>query len=486
MSDEASNPAAASSDAVVRPLPAESPQRWRRYALWGLASAVVLFAGIPWLLHSLHTISTDDAYVNSYVTFVSPRVAGQVKRVLVEDNNRVKRGDVLVQIDPEPYRVQVAIKQAALASAQADLITAQATVKSQIGQVRSLRFQLDHAIEDVANQVALLNVRVASLDQAKASLVYAQEEFDRAKHLVDNKVISAEEFDQKREAIDTANAQVTQALENVYQSRVALGLPRDPPAGGKLTDVPSDIDQTFSSVKQALGELMKGAAQLGVVSSSYNLTPSQVIAEFYKRDPGGDVDRIYAKIIANAPAIKQAEAAVMVAQRNLEEAELDLSYCTIVAEIDGVVTRRDVNPGNYVQVGESLMAIRSLSDIWVDANFKETQLRDLRIGQHVDLDVDMYGGKRKFNGRISGFTFGTGSTLALLPAQNATGNFVKVVQRLPVRIDLLNYDPEKSPLFVGLSVTPTVDLKSAPTGPNAGEFLQQSRDTLVPVNQPGK
>ena len=120
------------------------------------------------------------------------------------------------------------------------------------------------------------------------------------------------------------------------------------------------------------------------------------------------------------------------------------------------------------------MAIRSLRDIWVDANFKETQLRDLRIGQRVELEVDMYGGKRRFEGRISGFTMGTGSTLALLPAQNATGNFVKVVQRLPVRIDVVNYDPDKVPLFVGLSVTASVDLKTAPTGPNAGKFLQES------------
>src|SRR6266446_10315666 len=134
---------------------------------------------------------------------------------------------------------------------------------------------------------------------------------------------------------------------------------------------------------------------------------------------------------------------------------------------------RHVNPGNHVQVGQSLMAIRSLSDIWVDANFKETQLRDLRIGQRAELNVDMYGSKRTFEGRVSGFTMGTGSTLALLPPQNATGNFVKVVQRLPVRIDVMNYDPDKLPLFVGLSVTPTVDLKTEPSGPNAGKFLQE-------------
>jgi membrane fusion protein (multidrug efflux system) len=146
----------------------------------------------------------------------------------------------------------------------------------------------------------------------------------------------------------------------------------------------------------------------------------------------------------------------------------------VVAEIDGVVTRRNVNPGNNVQVGQSLLALRSLRDIWVDANFKETQLRKLRIGQQVELEADMYGSKHKFEGRVSGFSNGTGSTLALLPPQNATGNFVKVVQRLPVRIDLVNYDPDKLPLFVGLSVEPSVILSSKPSGPNAGKFLQDA------------
>jgi membrane fusion protein (multidrug efflux system) len=122
--------------------------------------------------------------------------------------------------------------------------------------------------------------------------------------------------------------------------------------------------------------------------------------------------------------------------------------------------------------GQSIMAVRSLTDIWVDANFKETQLADLRIGQPVDLDVDMYGSRQRFQGRISGFTMGTGSTLALLPAENATGNFVKVVQRLPVRVDLINYDPDKSPLFIGLSVTPTVHINEPATGPSAGQVLQ--------------
>jgi membrane fusion protein (multidrug efflux system) len=177
---------------------------------------------------------------------------------------------------------------------------------------------------------------------------------------------------------------------------------------------------------------------------------------------------------AAAPAVKQAEAKLEAAKRDLVLAELNLRYCEVVADIDGVVTRRNVNPGNDVQVGQSLMAVRSLSEIWIDANFKETQLRDLRIGQAVDLYVDMYGDKQVFSGRITGFTMGTGSTLALLPPQNATGNYIKIVQRLPVRIELEGYDPDKKPLFIGTSVVPYVYLNKPLSGPNAGTFLQVS------------
>jgi membrane fusion protein (multidrug efflux system) len=217
-----------------------------------------------------------------------------------------------------------------------------------------------------------------------------------------------------------------------------LGLSAQPEEGKDLTAVPPDLNQTFSSVLQAQAELIQTAAELGVIHS-YHVTPEQLLQEFESR---GDLDHTLAQLAAEAPAVKQAEAKLEAARRDLTAAELDLRYCDIVAEIDGVVTRRNVNPGNDVQVGQSLMAIRSLDEIWIDANFKETQLRDLRIGQAVDVYVDMYGDRQMFNGRISGFTIGTGSTLALLPPQNATGNFVKIVQRLPVRIELEGYVPE--------------------------------------------
>ena len=202
--------------------------------------------------------------------------------------------------------------------------------------------------------------------------------------------------------------------------------------------------------------------------------PKQTIEDFYKQDPKGNVDKIFARLIPNAPAVKQAEAKLEQARADLDQALLNLRYCDVVSEIDGVVTRRNVNPGNNVAVGQSLMAVRSLTEIWIDCNFKETQLADLRIGHRVRCEVDMYGGRREYEGRITGFTMGTGQTLSLLPPQNATGNFVKIVQRLPVRVELTDYDPDKNPLFVGLSVVPYVYYKERPTGPHAGDVFSQS------------
>jgi membrane fusion protein (multidrug efflux system) len=430
-----------------------------------------LIAGTPIFIEALHTVSTDDAYVNGHFTFVAPRVPGQVVAVYVDDNNRVRKGDLLVRLDPEPNQVQVNIARSAVSAAQADLVAARAQVRGMEGQTRSLRFFLEHAIEDVDDQVAQLRSKVASLQSQQATLQKAQADYDRAVPLIGTGAITKDEVDLRREALLVAKAKTQEALEGVYQIRVSLGLPAKPETGDDLTQVPSDLDQTFSTVRQAQASLIQAAAQLGVVIS-FDSSPRQMVADFYKRDPQGNIDRIYDKLAQEAPAVKQAETKLSEAQANLDQAELNLRYCNVLAEIDGVITRRNVNPGNNVVAGQSVMAIRSLTDIWIDANFKETQLRDLRIGQTADLDVDMYGSHKRFKGRITGFTEGTGSTLALLPAENATGNFVKVVQRLPVRIDLIDYDPDKSPLFIGTSVTPSVNLNEPPTGPDAGKVLQ--------------
>ena len=307
-------------------------------------------------------------------------------------------------------------------------------------------------------------VRRRASKRARADLL-------RARALFSRNALAREDFDQRLEAERTAEAAVKQALQEVYEARVALGLaPR--PEKGELTDVPADINQTFSGVRQALADLNQSMAQVGFPLVSVDRTPQQALDEFIRRDKEGDIHRILEGMVPEAPAVRQAEAKRLQAVRDLAQAELDLRYCDIVSEINGVVTSKNVNPGNHVSVGQGLMAVRSVTEIWVDANFKETQLADLRIGQRVRCEVDMYGGRREFAGRISGFTMGTGQTLSLLPPQNATGNYVKIVQRLPVRIELTDYDPDKLPLFVGLSVVPYVYYKEPATGPHAGAVLQ--------------
>jgi membrane fusion protein (multidrug efflux system) len=480
-------------------------------ALVGLAVGVYFL--IPWVQTALNTVSTDDAYVNGHVTFVAPRVAGQVTKVLVDDNYRVKKGDLLVQLDKTPYEVQVAIKRAAVTSAESDLWAANAQVRGQVAQARANRFALRHAIESVDTTIANLRAAVASLNSKQATLVLAQGNLKRGEALAPSGGISKEELEQRKQTVKADEADVEQALQQVYSIRASLGLPDKPPKGHELTEVPPNLDQDFSSVRQSLGTLLQSAAQFGYFPSTWNSSPKLAVAEFYKHDPLGytnligqtlgagglapgepplgalvqelvalevredealALDRILALIIPKAPAIQQGEAKLLQARQDLAQAELNLLYCNVYSDIDGQVTSRNVNPGNNVQAGQQLMAVRALRppDLWIDANFKETQLANLRIGQRVRLEVDMYGSKKEFQGRISGFTMGTGQTLALLPPQNATGNFVKIVQRLPVRIDLIDYDPDKDPLFVGLSVTPYVYYKEPPTGPHAGEYLQ--------------
>jgi membrane fusion protein, multidrug efflux system len=445
----------------------------RRRLLMGVLGVLVLAAalvfGVPWIRLTLNTVSTDDAYVNGHVTFVAARVRGQITRVLVDDNNRIRKGDVLAQLDKEPYEDEVAIKQAAVDTAQVDLQAATAAVRGLEAQARSLRWKLQYAIQNVDNRVAVLQARVAAVEKSKATLKLAQLDFARAEQLLPSGTITQQEYDRRQASLSVAQAEVTQAIADVHQIRVSLGLAAQP-TSGDLGEVPPDLDQTFSSVREAQAALIQTAAQLGVVRS-YEQIPKKMIEQFEKLDQG-DVDRALSELTPNAPAVRQAEAKLETAKRDLVQAELNLRYCDVVADIDGVVTRRNVNPGNNVQAGQSLMAIRSLREIWVDANFKETQLSDLRIGQPVDLYVDMYGGRHVFKGRVSGFTEGTGSTLALLPPENATGNFIKVVQRLPVRIDLEGYDPNENTLFIGTSVVPYVYLNKPPTGPNAGKFLQ--------------
>jgi membrane fusion protein (multidrug efflux system) len=451
-------------------------RRHRKWLLLAATVAALAVAGyflVPWVDTALNTVSTDDAYVNGHVTFVAPRVKGQVVRVLVDDNARVKKGDLLVQLDKEPYQVAVQRRQAALDIAQAKLVQARASVRATVATARALRHKLQATMQDVRGRTQELQADVAALTKYKANLEVAQKEYDRSQLLARRGgAATVEELDTRRGALLMSQAAVRSARENIRKTRAALDLPLEPPAGKGLGYVPPDLEQNHSSVRAALAQMVEAGAQLGLELPRDVETPAQLLARFHLDQPDSWLENFVRKLVEEAPAIQVARADVEQAEADLAQAQLDLQYCDIVSEIDGVVISRNVNPGNEVQAGQQLLAVRSLTEIWIDANFKETQLADLRIGQRVRCEVDMYGSKREFEGRISGFTMGTGQTLALLPPQNATGNFVKIVQRLPVRIELTDYDPAKAPLFVGLSVTPYVYYKEPPTGPHAGEVLQ--------------
>src|SRR5262245_19410256 len=214
---------------LAPPTPAAHPLRkWLLLAVAVVGLAIAGYFLLPWVQTTLNTVSTDDAYVNSHVTFVAPRVAGQVSQVLVDDNYRVRRGDLLVQLDKEPYQVQLAIKKAAVAAAEADLVAAEAQVRALVAQGRANRYRLQHAIEDVNTQVANLHASVATLNSRRATLELARNNLKRGEELARTGGISKEELDSRRQTVKVDEADVDQAQQQVYAIRVGLGLPAQP------------------------------------------------------------------------------------------------------------------------------------------------------------------------------------------------------------------------------------------------------------------
>ena len=209
----------------------------RRKMLFGAAGLVILAAalwfGVPWVQTTLNTVSTDDAYVNGHVTFVAARVKGQVARVLVDDNYRVRKGDLLVQLDKEPFQIAVAIKKAAVDTAMADLQVAKSKVRGIEAEAMSRRRALQHAMESVDNQVALLRAKVAGVDKSKAELALAQVDFDRAAKLVVSNDTPRSEYDRRQAILLAARADVVAALADVRQTRASLGLP--PESDGRIS-----------------------------------------------------------------------------------------------------------------------------------------------------------------------------------------------------------------------------------------------------------
>jgi membrane fusion protein (multidrug efflux system) len=485
---------------TVMPISApEKPRQWKRLLAVSLIAAALILAlilGVPRAIYAWSHVSTDDAIVNGHVTYISSRVSGLAEEVLVDDNQFVAAGAPILRIDRVPYqlaveqrdaelsRAKLAVAQevAALDLADAQLNRVRSEVRSKIADLRGSWYLVATVQDFVKYETAVLESNVAKLHQDQTSLRLAQEEYDRVEKLGPQS-ISQEEIDQRRSALAVAQAQVSSSQAVVQQTRALLGLTpnlNDPGA------VPADVGQTFNGTQYALSTFLGSFAQLGLNFDSMTLPKLAAMKERFT-----DLD--FETVIENSPAVKAAKAQVdsarsalggehfdrshpelqpeiVQAVKALEQAQLQLGYTQIVAPLSGYINRRSVNPGTLVSVGQPLLAIRPLSDVWIDANFKETQLADLSIGQKVDIFVDAYPG-RVFHGRVAGFGAGTGAVTSLLPPENATGNFVKVVQRLTVRIELTEPNPSDTPLLAGLSVDPEVDIRSQPDGPDAGKRL---------------
>lgn len=403
-------------------------------ALWGdrrvrAGLAILVLAGIGvgiWLWLTAGHESTDDAQVDGHVSQIAPRVSGTVMNVHVDDNQQVDAGAVLVEIDPRDYQVAVDRAKAALADAQAASTAAHTTVPitsttstSNVTSAQNGVMQAASGVAAAQQQVeaahAHLATNQAKAREAEANAAKAARDVERLRGLLAKDEISQQQFDQA-----TATADADQAAVDSAKSQVA-----EASAGVAVAD--SQLAATKAQELQARAALQAART-----------APEQVAQTRARAD-------------AAAAQVKQAEAA-------LAQAELNLQYTTVKAPVKGVVSRKSVEVGQVIQVGQPLMAIIPLENLWTTANFKETQLANMRPGQRAVVEVDAYGG-RDFKGHVESIAAATGARFSLLPPENATGNFVKVVQRVPVKIVLdSGQDPERL-LKPGLSVTATVYTK---------------------------
>ena len=384
--------------------------------LIGIVVVLVLVIGAAlFYWRSTYTEDTDDAQVDGNLYQVSSRVTGQVIHVDVDEEQFVHKGDPIAEIDPKDYQVALEQAEANLANAQAEY--EQATVNVPITNVQ-VRTTLQTSSSDVLGSQASVEQAEAQVqvDKAKVASARAQAlksklDVQRYTPLVAKDVISKQQFD----------AAVAQADADQ----------------GSLEAAERDVKAQEDTVRLMTQRLAQSQSQQ--VQSEKN-GPKQVAVQ-------------RARAAAALADIKEAQAKV-------DQAQLNLSYTRIVAPITGIVSNKSVAVGENLSVGQSLMTIVPLTDLWVTANFKETQLKEMRPGQTVKIEVDALGG-RKFTGKVTEIGGATGSSLSLFPPENATGNYVKVVQRIPVRIDFTNLDQENKDfaLRIGMSVVPTVRVK---------------------------
>ncbi len=373
-----------------------------------------------------------------------------------------------------------------LETARAGLDQARDQVQSSVAALEEAWRAVEGQQEQVRSRIAGLRSQSASLRASYAELVLAQKDHERVKNLVSSQTATREELDQKLAALQSAREKFKVAEHSVQQARALLAMAPD---YQHPEQIPADLDRTDSQVRRSVAAGQQILANLGLASGMHAMEPEALHAALVRlasntseswsdavpavRSAQTQIDQALAMLGGPSfdPARPYEHPAVVRAQKDLDDAELKLGYSEIRAPVSGFVNRRSVNPGDHVQAGQGLLSIQPLDAIYIEANFKETQLADLTIGQEVEIAVDAYAG-RVVQGRVSGFAPATGAASSMLPPENATGNFVKVVQRIPVRIDLTEPNPREAPLLVGMSVEPQVDIKTPPTGPDAGSRLR--------------
>jgi len=380
---DAATPDAGAADAVRAEHRAELRKRWLIRLAIVVAAGGAIWGGWYYLIGRNH-VDTDNAYVNAEMAQVTPLIAGQAIEVRVKDTQPVRKGDVLLVLDPTNAKIALAQAEADLAAARRRFRQARATSGALVAQVAA-------GAADIARARAQLVS--AEADLAKATL-----DLQRRQSLSGTGAVSGEELTAARRGQAAAAAAVTSARALVAQAE--------------------------SGRQAAQGQF---AANEALVAGSSEDT-----------DP-----------------------AVLAARSRLDAARLDVERSVIRAPIDGIVTRRQVQLGQRVAQGAPVMTIVPVGQLYIEANFKERQLRRVRVGMPATITADIYGGDVEYHGKVTGIGGGTGASMALIPAQNATGNWIKVVQRLPVRIELDPKELAAHPLRVGLSTEVEIDVSSA-------------------------
>jgi len=403
----------------------ETPSFTRSGRFRVIVGVVVLLvgAGVVWWLMSQGHESTDDAQVDAHVTQIASRVGGSVLKVAVNDNQVVDAGTVLVEVDPRDYQVALDKAKAELADAEATAIAAQSNVPitststaSGVSTAQSAVDQAQSVIDAAGKEVEVARARLTAaqsrLREVEANATRARRDAERLKGLLAKDEVSQQQYDAAVAAADAQTAATDTAKAQIAEAEATI----------------------------RMAESRQVQAQAGEQSARAALRNAQTGPE---------------QVTAMRARASSAQARVEQAKATLAQAELNLQYTVIKAPARGVVSRKSVNLGQVIQANQPLMAIVQTDDVWITANFKETQLDEMRPGQRVVVAVDAYDGQ-KFEGKVDSISAATGARFSLLPPENATGNFVKVVQRVPVKIVLNSGQDSENLLRPGMSVTPTV------------------------------